>query len=86
MGSGGNRVCTRPPYLLVLRSSLIMLRMKSEGAVASDAVMSLLIGHKLKLQLPMAFVKFHTFSMLVVANRLLFTMMLEYETFERDHE
>ena len=31
-GSGGKRVCTRPPYLLVLRSSRMMSRMKLDGA------------------------------------------------------
>src|SRR5205807_7776335 len=33
LGSGGKRVWTRPAYLLVLRSSRMMSRMKFEGAV-----------------------------------------------------
>src|ERR1051326_2760135 len=33
-GSGGKRVCTRPPYLLVFRSSRIMSRMKWLGAAS----------------------------------------------------
>src|SRR2546427_9248018 len=32
LGSGGKRVCTRPPYLLVFRSSRMMSRMKFDGA------------------------------------------------------
>src|SRR5207245_5086718 len=35
-GSGGKRVCTRPPYLLVLRSSRMMSRMKLEGATLGE--------------------------------------------------
>src|SRR5437667_4124960 len=31
-GSGGKRVCTRPPYLLVFKSSRIISRTKFEGA------------------------------------------------------
>src|SRR5579859_7143413 len=31
LGSGGKRVCTRPPYLLVFRSSRMMSRMKFDG-------------------------------------------------------
>src|SRR5436309_228506 len=31
LGSGGKRVCTRPEYLLVFRSSRMMSRMKFEG-------------------------------------------------------
>src|ERR1700757_4529852 len=31
LGSGGKRVCTRPLYLLVLRSSAILSRRKLEG-------------------------------------------------------
>src|SRR5271166_4005186 len=38
LGSGGNRVCTRPLYLLVLRSSRMMSRTKFDGrAEDSDA-------------------------------------------------
>src|SRR5579863_8166406 len=40
LGSGGNRMCTRPPHLLVFKSSRIISRMKWEGpaAAASDSV------------------------------------------------
>src|SRR5580692_12911478 len=34
-GSGGKRVCTRPSYLLVLRSSRIMSRIKFDGRGSS---------------------------------------------------
>src|SRR5947207_3432234 len=34
LGSGGKRVCTRPPYLFVFRSSTMMSRMKFEARVS----------------------------------------------------
>src|ERR1700693_3575597 len=37
LGSGGKRVCTRPLYLLVFRSSRIMSRMKFEGRDSAEA-------------------------------------------------
>src|SRR5213076_2995052 len=33
-GSGGKRVCTRPPYLFVFKSSIMMSRMKFEARVS----------------------------------------------------
>src|SRR5580692_10014199 len=35
-GSGGKRVCTRPPYLLVFRSSKMMSRIKLDGVVVGS--------------------------------------------------
>src|ERR1019366_2486391 len=44
LGSGGNRVHTRPPYLLVFRSSRIMSRMKLDATgVIGMEVLSLMI-------------------------------------------
>src|SRR5712692_11653086 len=37
LGSGGKRVCTRPLYLLVFRSSRMMSRMKFDGAAVGVA-------------------------------------------------
>src|ERR1035441_7622636 len=37
LGSGGNRVCTRPPNLLVFRSSRTISRIKFEGAIADTS-------------------------------------------------
>src|SRR5437016_5578078 len=36
LGSGGKRVCTRPAYLLVFRSSRMMSRMKFDGRDSAD--------------------------------------------------
>src|SRR5260370_23203988 len=36
-GSGGKRVCTRPSYLLVFRSSRMISRMKLEDAAVESA-------------------------------------------------
>src|SRR5258708_9117658 len=46
LGSGGNRVCTRPEYLFVFRSSKIMSRIKLEGrgSVAAFAPVSASAG------------------------------------------
>src|SRR5277367_4834875 len=38
LGSGGKRVCTRPSYLLVLRSSRMMSRMKLDGRDSAGAL------------------------------------------------
>src|SRR5271166_5339313 len=35
-GSGGKRVCTRPPYLLVFKSRRMISRMKLEGPVGES--------------------------------------------------
>ena len=40
LGSGGKRVCTRPLYLLVLRSSRMMSRMKFEGRGSGAAFLA----------------------------------------------
>src|SRR5664279_6480617 len=37
LGSGGKRVCTLPPYLLVLRSSRMMSRIKFDGRSEDSA-------------------------------------------------
>src|SRR5436305_3303668 len=41
LGSGGKRVHTRPPYLLLFRSSTMMSRTKLEGAVAVGVTASI---------------------------------------------
>src|SRR5579864_2137522 len=45
-GSGGNRVCTRPPYLLVFRSSMTISRTKLDGpaVVSGNSELVVLIG------------------------------------------
>src|SRR4029077_6067082 len=44
-GSGGKRVCTRPPHLLVFKSSRMMSRTKLDGvAVAASSSFALISG------------------------------------------
>src|SRR5258707_249774 len=43
-GSGGKRVCTRPPYLLVCKSSMIISRTKWDWAGASAGVAATVLG------------------------------------------
>src|SRR5258707_4167998 len=42
LGSGGKRVCTRPWYLLIFKSSRMRSRMKLEGALSAS--LGVLIG------------------------------------------
>src|ERR1700680_2277924 len=42
-GSGGNRICTRPPYLFVFRSSITISRTKFDGPALVSANSELLV-------------------------------------------
>src|SRR5580704_4773629 len=43
-GSGGKRVCTRPPYLLVFKSSMMMSRTKLETGASESATSGSVMG------------------------------------------